>query len=314
MKTTSFTRSGNDAETRERDADLQDNIQRVGDGLDLKCDLGRAFRRNFSAFSFLILASLILMTLSTAYFALAFNREQFKSLSDVQEYDNILSDVTTMDDWSRTKFYWSNNLGIVGLYAATFPTYLGANSVLLTSYHIGLAIVYNYHAYGPNAMLVFAGVIFVHGMLELTGIFIIGAASLILAWKFWSYLGRVLKSGFGRMTRKRKAAAKRYLTDYALMVALGSFMVFLAAPIEAYFSPYAGLIFFLWPPIALFFLGAVVLFYASIISKGFTPMRRTVASVLGDAKAVFSGKWRPTYLSLLMLAIFSLMIWLGLFL
>lgn len=279
----------------------------------LKQDFESAFRRNSSAISLLILASLILMALSTAYFALGFNRAQFENLSEVKEYDNLLSDVTAMDDWSRTKFYWSNNLGVAGLYAITFPFYMGPNSVLLTSYQIGLAIVYNYHIYGPAAMLVFAGVIFVHGVLELTGVFIIGAASLRFAWKFWSYIGRALKTGFGKITRKRKAAARQYLADYILMVALGSFMIFLAAPVEAYVSPYAGAIFFLSPLTALFFLGVVMLFYASIIIKGFKPMRRALASVLADVKAVRSGKWRPAHLSLLILLIFSLMVWLELF-
>ena len=271
-----------------------------------------AFRRNSPAIGFLILASLILILLSTFFFALSFNREQFENLSNVKNYDNALSNVTTMDDWSRTKFYWSNNLGVSGLYAATFPLYLGANSVLFTSYQIGLALVYNYHLYGLGAMLAFAGVIFVHGVLEITGIFIVGAASFRLAWNFWRYLGRSLKSGFGKITMKRKATAKQYLKDYALMVALGSFMIFLAAPIESYVSPYAGAIFLLSPLMALFFLAAVLLLYTSFIRRSFAPMRQALASVLKDVESLISGKWRPTHLSLLMLIIFSLMMWLGL--
>lgn len=260
-----------------------------------------------------MLASLILMALSTAYFALAFNREQFINLAEVKEYDDKLSNVTTMDDWSRTKFYWTNNLGVAGLYAISFPFYTGANSAFLTSYQVGLAIVYNYHTYGPGALLAFAGVIFVHGVLELTGVFFIGAASLRLAWKLWSYLGRALKTGFGKMTKKRKATTKQYLVDYIIIVALGLFMIWLAAPIEAYLSPFAGAIFLLFPPLALLFLGAVLLFYASIIKRGFTPMCHAVSSVLDEAKELLSGKWKPAHLSLLLLVIFSLLIWLGLF-
>lgn len=180
------------------------------------------------------------MFLSAAYYGLAFNAQQFDNLQDVKNYDNQLSDVTALDDWGRTKFYWSNNLGVAGLYVATFPAYLGANSVVATSFQIGLAAVYNYHAYGADVMLAFTGEIFVHGILELTGVILVGAASLRLGWKLWGYLGRALKKGFGKFTRKRKAAARQYLVDYIMLVALGCFMIFLAAPIEAYISPYAG--------------------------------------------------------------------------
>jgi len=271
-----------------------------------------ALRRNSPAIGFLILASLVLILLSTFYFAFSFNQEQFENLPRVKNYDNALSGVTTMDDWSRTKFYISNNLGVAGLYAVTFPLYTGANSVLINCYQIGMALVYNYHLHGPGAMLAFASVIFVHGILEITGIIIVGAASFRFAWSFWGYLGHAVKSGFGKITKKRKSAAKQHIMDYILMVALGSFMILLAAPIESYISPYAGALFLLSPLLALFFLALVLLFYASIIRRSLKPLRGTLASERKDVESFIVGKWRPTHLSLLMLIIFSLMVWLAL--
>lgn len=55
-----------------------------------------------------------------------------------------------------------------------------------------------------------------------------------------------------------------------------------------------------------------MLFYGSIVRGGFTSMRRALASVRDDVKSILSGKWRPTDLSLIMLLIFSALLW-GLF-
>ena len=278
----------------------------------LKRALTGALGRNAPAISFIILAFLIVTVLSTAYFLLAFNREQFLNLPQVKEYDNLLENVTGMDEWSRTKFYWSNNLRIAGLYAISFPFYTGAASLLMTSHQIGLAAVYNYHLYGPLVLLNFISIIFVHGIFELTGALILGGASLRLAWKLWGYLGHALTAGWGKVTRKRRTAIRQHLIDYLILIALASLLIALAAPVEAYLSPSASVLFLISPTLAILFLASVLLFYAAIIRVGFRPMLRRASSVLEDLGELASGRWKPSHLSLLMFLLFSLLTWLGL--
>jgi len=281
--------------------------------LNLKRAVVGAFQRNSSAISFLVLAFFIMLVLSTVYLALFFTPAQFENLPEVREYDNMLENVSKMDDFSRTQFYWANNLKVAGVFAVSAPFYFGANAVLFTGYNVGLALVFNYNNYGPQLMLAFASEIFLHGVLELTGIFIVGAASFRIGWKIWEFLGSLIKVGFEKKSfRKSQAAVKQYLVDYTLMIALGSLMIFFAAPIEAYVSPVALVIFFFYPPVAIVFLAVVILFYASIVRRGFMQMRRVIISIWKELKTVFLGKWRPAQLSFLMLVIFSLLIWFGL--
>lgn len=278
----------------------------------LKRVLAGALSRNSPAISFITTSFLIIMFFSTAYFLVAFDREQFINLPEVREYDNLLENVTVMDEWSRTKFYWSNNLRVAGIYTTTFPIYTGTSSMLLTGHQIGLALVYNYHLHGPVVLITFLAVIFLHGILELTGAFLIAAASLRLGWKFWSYLGQTLAAGSWQFTKRGKAAARKYLVDYLTLVALGLILIILAAPIEAYLSPSASILFLISPPLAIFFLAASMLFFVSIISVGFSRMLHRISLVLREAKELASGRWRPAQLSLLTFIIFSLLTWFGL--
>lgn len=271
-----------------------------------------ALSRNSPAISFITLSFLIIMFLSTVYFLLAFNREQFINLPEVKEYDNLLENVTAMDEWSRTRFYWTNNLRVAGLYVTMFPIYTGTASILLTGHQMGIALVYNYHLYGPIVLMTFMAVIFLHGTLELTGAFIIGAASLRLGWKLWNYLGQALAVGSWKITRRGKAVARKYLFDYIILVALGLTLIVVAAPIEAYVSPSASVLFLISPLLAIFFLAVSMFFFVSIIRAGFSPMLQTISSVLKDAKELASGKWRPSQLSLLTFIVFFLLTWLGL--
>ena len=271
-----------------------------------------ALERNSAAISFIVLVSLVLIAIGTAYFALAINRAQFENMPAVKEYDNRVEDITRQDGWTRTKFYWSTNLGVASLYAVTAPAYLGLNSVLANSYTIGMALVFNSYRYGADVALAFAGQIFIHGILELTGIFIIAGASLRLAWKIWAVLGRMVNGKLGKITRRRRKAIYRYAVDYLLVFALGAFLIFLAAPIEAYVSPIMGFLFLGSPMLGIFFLAAVVFFYASMVRRGFAAMRRAIASALASLRMLSAGKWRPEQLSILMLALFSILMWLGL--
>ncbi|MEM4201776.1 MAG: stage II sporulation protein M [Candidatus Hadarchaeum sp.] len=274
--------------------------------------LSDALSRNSAAISFITLSFLTIMFLCTAYFLLSFDREQFINLPEVKEYDNLLENVMIMDEWSRTKFYWVNNLKVASTYATAFPIYTGTASILLTSRQIGLALVYNYHLHGPIVLLTFMAVIFLHGTLELTGAFIVGAASLRLGWKFWSYLGQVLATGSWKTTKRGKAVARKYLVDYIILVALGLTLITIAAPIEAYLSPSASVLFLISPLLAIFFLAVVMFFFVSIIKAGFNPMLSGISLVMKDAKMLASGRWRPNQLPLLTFILFFLLTWLGL--
>ncbi len=275
-------------------------------------NVGGAFRRNSSALSLLILAFFILMVSSTVYFALALDRAQFESMEEVKNYDNRLKDISGLDGWGLTKFYWSNNMQVAGIYAVATPIYFGPNSVMATGYQIGMALIYNYHRYGSGIIPAFAGQIFVHGILELTGVFIMAAASLRLAWKFWQGFGSMISGGFKRLSRRRRVLIKQHAADYILLFALGVSMILLAAPIEAYVSPVFGLIFLLFPVVAYIYLAVVMLFYYSIFRLGSAPMRRALASVWGDLRAVPERNWKPSLLSVLVLVISTILMWIGL--
>ncbi len=272
--------------------------------------LSAALERNSAAIALMVLGSFILAAVGTAYYGLAFSRSQFDNLPEVKQYDNLLTGVTGQDEWSRTQFYWANNLSVAGRFAVMLPIYFGPNSCLINGYGLGLALVYHYNNYGPEAALAFAGLIFVHGILEMTAVFIIGGASLRLAWKLWGYLGGALKGGFGKMTKRRKAAAESYLKDYVMMFALGALMIFLAAPIEAYISPFAGGMFLSLPALGLVYLGLVAIAYAAIARRGLPALQRVITSGMKGARSLLSRKWWPDILPLLLLVIFSLMIWL----
>ncbi|MEM3452312.1 MAG: stage II sporulation protein M [Candidatus Hadarchaeum sp.] len=252
------------------------------------------------------------MFMSTAYFLLSFDREQFINLPEVKKYDSLLENVMVMDEWSRTKFYWTNNLKVISIYVTAFPIYTGTASILMTSHQIGLALVYNYHLHGPIVLLTFMAVIFLHGTLELTGAFIVGAASLRLGWKLWSYLGKVLAAGSWKITKRGKAVAKKYLVDYIILVALGLTLIIMAAPVEAYLSPSASVLFLVSPLVAIFFLVVAMFFFVSIIRAGFNPMLQKISLVMKEAKELASGRWRSNQLSLLTFIVLFLLTWFGL--
>lgn len=254
---------------------------------------------------------------------LAFSRMEFIERPEVQEYENALENVSEMDDWARTQYYWSNNLKVAGIYVIGTPTYFGFNSVVATNYMIGLSITYNYYLYGPRGMLAFPAMIFMHGLLEITGVYIIAAVSLRVAWNLWKGMGGLMtiagkeKSRWSlKMTKREKrefqkhgGAIKLLLSDFITISVIGALFVFLAAPIEAYISPrVGGYVFFPEPALAVAFLAIVGLVYAYIAAKGFKAMRRDMKQVWKETKLAFRGKWRPTQLSFLIFMIFFAMI------
>jgi len=254
-----------------------------------------AFRRSSSAISIVVIVAFTVMILSTVYYMLAFTPPEFVQRPEVQKYENVVENVGGMSEPERTQFYWSNNLMVAGLCALGTPGYFGFNIVVATNYGNGMSITSYYYGFGPEgalAALAFLATIFVHGLLELTGIYIIAAVSLRAAWNLWRGWGGLLaitrkkrENLSWKLARreilKHKHKIKLLLFDFAVLFAIGSFLVFLAAPIETYISPKIWLNFFQAPVVAAAFLVAVGLFYALIVARGFNRMR-------GDLKFVWN--------------------------
>ncbi len=275
-----------------------------------------AFRRSSSAISFVIALSLLVMTLSTGYHIFAYNSSEFLEQSDVQEYENAIATVSQMDEWTLTNFYWSNNLRIVGFYIVGIPSYFSFDSLMFNEYTIGINLAYWYHAYGAVVFLMFLSGLFLHGVLELTGIFIVVAITLRVAWSFWKGIGHLMTSTrnnnrFRKLLnsttqeiRKSESEVKELLVDFLVLTSFGAFLIFLAAPIEAYISPafmgaFVGVL-----PLAITFLAIIAFFYLSIFIWGLGTMKRDIREVYDDIKLAFERKWRPTHLSLLIFVIF----------
>jgi len=280
-----------------------------------------AFGRSSSAVSIVVIVTFLVMILSTVYYMLAFTPSKFVQKPEVQEYENAVENIGIMDEWARTRYYWSNNLRVAGACALETPMYFGFNTAVATNYMIGMSITSNYYRYGPESVLAFPAMIFIHGLLELTGIYIIAAVSLRVAWNLWRGLGGLvaitgkerehwswkLTKGEKREILKHRHAIKLLLFDFVTLFAIGSFFIFLAAPIEAYVSPTIGYIFWSAPVVAAVFLVAVGLFYVLIVARGFNSMRGDLKFVWNETRSAFKRKWRPAQLSLLIFVIFFVM-------
>ncbi len=276
-----------------------------------------AFKRSSSAISLVIALSLLVMTLSTGYHIFAYKSSEFLERPDVQEYENAIETVSQMDEWMLTKFYWSNNLRIVGFYIVGIPSYFGFHSMMFNEYTIGMNLSYWYHAYGAEVFLIFLSGLFLHGVLELTGIFIVVAITLRVAWNFWKGMGHImtparkgkrwsreLSKSEKRKIRKYEGKVKELLVDFLVLASFGAFLIFLAAPIEAYISPSFMAAFIGALPLAITFLVIIASFYLFIFMWGLGAMKRDIRAVYDDVKFAFKRKWRPTQLSLLIFVIF----------
>jgi len=284
-----------------------------------------AFRRNSSAISFVILVSFLVMIFSVGYFILAYNSPEFLQEPEAQEYENSVGEVVAMDELDRTTHYWSHNLRLAGLYVVMTPSYLSFHSSVFNGYSVGVATSYWYHVWGAdaNAALAFLAGIFVHGVLELTGAFIIAGATLRAAWNFWKGAGHMAFIGgknekmwsWGLSRRERKELRKYggkvegFLADFMILVGFGAFLIFLAGPVEVYVSPSMMAVFYTYPPLAVAFLVAIALLYISVfflLFGGLQTLRRDFWLMRGDIGDAFKLRWRPTHLSLLMFVAFSI--------
>lgn len=283
-----------------------------------------ALRRTSPELSLVIIVAFTVLLLSTAYFALAFTPAEFKEKS--AGYEEDLSEVSVMNDWTRTKYYWANNLSVAGVYAVGTPTYFGFNSLVANHYWIGMSTTYWYHYAeqvdnaGGTGMLAFTGQIFVHGLLELTGFYLIVAVSLRVGWNIWKGMGHLvamaargkrlswkLSKWEKREILKHKRTIKLLLSDFFIILALGAFLIFLAGPIESYVSSWVGSGFYIAPLLAAIYLVIVGLIYAAIVRAGFKAMRDKIKLVWKDLRLARRRKWLPAQLSLMMLVIFLLM-------
>ncbi len=278
-----------------------------------------AFRRSSSAISLVIALGLLVMTLSTGYHIFAYESSEFLEQPGAQDYENAVENVTQMNEWARTKFYWSNNLRVAGFYILWTPTYSGFHSLTFNEYAIGMNFAYWYHAYGAETFLVFLSGVFFHGILELTGIFIVVAITLRVAWNFWKGMGHMmtitekrkkwswgLSKGERREILKHKCKIKELLVDFLVLASFGAFLIFLAAPIEAYVSPSIMATFRGALPLAIAFLIVIAFLYFSIFVWGLKAMKRDIGMVYKNIKLAFKRKWRPTHLSLLMFVVLFL--------
>ncbi len=225
-----------------------------------------AFQRNSSTISFVILVGFLVMIFSAGYHILAYDSSEFLQGPEAQEYENSVGEVGGMDEWTRTKYYWSHNLRLAGLLVATTPSYLSFHFSVFNGYSVGIATSYWYHVWGANAnaALAFLAGIFVHGVLELTGAFIIAGATLRAAWNFWKGAGHMtsVAGKNGKMwslkllrrdrkePRKYMGKVEEFLADFIILVGFGTFLIFLAGPIEVYVSPSAMAVFCTWPLLA----------------------------------------------------------------
>jgi uncharacterized membrane protein SpoIIM required for sporulation len=249
--------------------------------------------------------------LSVGYNLVAFSPQEFVRLPEAGEYENGVAQISAMDEWSRTQFYWSHNLGVTGSYVALFPGYLSLVSNAATGHAIGMAITYHHAEGGWRYALAFSAQLFVHGILELTGIFIVAAASFRLAWIFWVGMGHLAallpekqtwKKVWKKILRSREKI-KFEIFDFLILFVIGTIAIFLAGPIESYISPATIRVFFTEPLIAGLFLGAAGLFYLSLASRGLKRMLRNLREVWSDIKLCLEGRFRPSQFPVLMLIV-----------
>jgi uncharacterized membrane protein SpoIIM required for sporulation len=256
--------------------------------------------------------------LSIGYNLVAFSPQEFVQLPEAKEYESKVAEISAMDKWSRTQLYWSHNLGTAGSYVTLFPAYLSLVSNVATGYAMGIAIAY-YNAEGDwRYALTFSAQLFIHGILELTGIFIIGAACFRLAWKFWAGIGHLTPLSLKKSARKeiwkeisrQKGKVKLEIFDFLVLFTIGIIAIFFAGPIESYVSPVMARIFLVKPWLAGLFLVAVGAFYLSLARFGFRQMLRNLREVWKDIKLGLGGKFRASQAPVLMLVV---LLWVLLF-
>jgi len=257
-----------------------------------------------------ILLSVAVELTSTTYYITTSKESDFRAMETVQSYENrIENQIKVASEWGRTKYYWTNNLGVAGYRVLFTPWYIGVSSEVYQSYVGGVVNTYMYY---ENTLVPFRAAIETHGILEMTGFFIISAITARLAWNIWKGLAHLMMAS----TKKRKLKLKRYKArikeifgDFLILASIGIFMIFLAAPVESYISPGVWGAFDVTPVLPCVFLVCVALFYIAVFFvrfRGWEMMKRDAKKIRTDIKLLLKGKFVPTHLSLLMFILFMI--------
>lgn len=181
----------------------------------------------------------ILGLVSFAFYLLAVPPESFFERREVGEFENMAREIAELDETGRTLAYLRNNL-MAGV--RTMVPVFGFANVVYNGWFGGMVCTYVYRKTGTDVLLLYIAGIYVHGILELTGFFILGGLSLYL-----------LRGGW-----------RRLLPGYLKLAVLGLSLIAGAAPVEAYVSP--AVVDFLaksgWIPAAI--IPLVALFYTYV--------------------------------------------------
>jgi uncharacterized membrane protein SpoIIM required for sporulation len=229
-------------------------------------------------------------------------------MAPVQDYENRLENQLPPDEWTRTTYYWKNNLGVAGYRILTTVWYSGISSEIVQAYVGGLVnTLRNYE----NTMIPFRAAIETHGLLEMTGFFIITAITARLAWNLWKGLAFMMsyRKNAKRLIKKYRDRIKEILGDYLILVSIGLLLIFLAAPIEAYISPSIWMTFSSAPLLPYIFLAAVAFLYLAVFFaqfRGWEMMKKDANKIRTDIKFLLKGKFVPAHLSLLMFILFTI--------
>ena len=275
----------------------------------------QAFERTSSVICFVILLSLAVELTCTAYYITTSNQSDFMEMGPVQSYENRLENQLSPDEWTRTTYYWKNNLSVAGHRILTTVWYSGISSEIVQAYVGGLVnTLRNYE----NTMVPFRAAIEMHGLLELTGFFIITAITARLAWNFWKASGYLIltsvqgseigKREFKRKLKKYRKRITELLGDFAILSSIGALLIFLAAPVESYISPYIWGGFHQLPVLAYIFLIPVALIYITVFFvefRGREMLKKDANRIRGNIRSAFRGKFVPSHLSLLMFIFFT---------
>jgi len=267
----------------------------------------QAFVRTSSVICVVILLSVAVELASTAYHSATYQRSSFMSREEVEGYENRVENVTKMDDWDRTRYYWTNNLSVAGYRIILTPWYVGVSAEVFQAYIVGIV---NTFWYNEAELSPFRAAIEVHGLLEMTGFFIITAITARLAWNLWKGLGFMMsyRRKVKRLIKRYRGRIKEILGDFLIVASVGAFLIFLAAPIEAYISPSIWATFRSAPLLSYIYLVAVALLYLAIFFvqfRGWEMMKKDAKKIRTDIKSLFKGKFVPAHLSLLMFILFT---------
>ena len=270
--------------------------------------VSQAFVRTSSVICVVILLSVAVELASTAYHSATYQRSSFMGRKEVEDYENRVENVTGMDRWDRTMYYWTNNLSVAGYRIIFTLWYVGVSAEVFQAYIVGIVNTFWYH---EAELSPFRAAIEFHGIFEMTGFFIITAITARLAWNLWKGLAFMMsyRKNVKRLIKKYRGRIKEILGDYLILVSIGILLIFLAAPIEAYISPSIWMTFSSAPLLPYIFLVAVALLYLAVFFaqfRGWEMMKKDLKKIRTDVKSLLKGKFVPAHLSLLMFILFTI--------